>query len=195
MTIWGNHSATQYPDVSHLEIDGKPASTRPGQVPGWKRPSSPPCNNAARRSSRPGAPPPRHRRRLRPSITCATGRWAAKTVTGSAWRVPADGSYGIEPGRDLFVPGDLQERQVVHRAGPGHRRFQPQAHGRHGCRTPRGTGQRSPTFCRKRRPARRQLKPGSAGLFLYYFNNLKKAMRTRQRNANQVFPHCTKFGV
>jgi malate dehydrogenase len=27
MTIWGNHSATQYPDVSHAEVDGKAART------------------------------------------------------------------------------------------------------------------------------------------------------------------------
>jgi malate dehydrogenase len=25
MTIWGNHSATQYPDLSHAEVGGKPA--------------------------------------------------------------------------------------------------------------------------------------------------------------------------
>src|SRR3954469_13208790 len=25
MTIWGNHSATQYPDVFHAEVDGQPA--------------------------------------------------------------------------------------------------------------------------------------------------------------------------
>lgn len=27
MTIWGNHSATQYPDVSHCTVDGKPAKS------------------------------------------------------------------------------------------------------------------------------------------------------------------------
>jgi malate dehydrogenase len=27
MTVWGNHSSTQYPDVSHCLIDGKPASS------------------------------------------------------------------------------------------------------------------------------------------------------------------------
>ncbi len=27
MIIWGNHSATQYPDVSHATVDGKPAKT------------------------------------------------------------------------------------------------------------------------------------------------------------------------
>ena len=26
MTIWGNHSATQYPDVFHAQVDGKPAA-------------------------------------------------------------------------------------------------------------------------------------------------------------------------
>jgi malate dehydrogenase len=26
MTIWGNHSATQYPDISHALVDGKPAT-------------------------------------------------------------------------------------------------------------------------------------------------------------------------
>jgi malate dehydrogenase len=25
MTIWGNHSATQYPDLSHAQVDGRPA--------------------------------------------------------------------------------------------------------------------------------------------------------------------------
>jgi malate dehydrogenase len=27
MTIWGNHSATQYPDLSHAEVKGRPAKT------------------------------------------------------------------------------------------------------------------------------------------------------------------------
>ncbi len=27
MTIWGNHSTTQYPDLSHCEVDGKPATS------------------------------------------------------------------------------------------------------------------------------------------------------------------------
>jgi len=28
MTIWGNHSATQYPDIFHCQIDGEPASDK-----------------------------------------------------------------------------------------------------------------------------------------------------------------------
>jgi malate dehydrogenase len=33
MTIWGNHSATQYPDVYHAQIDGKPAADQVDK--GW----------------------------------------------------------------------------------------------------------------------------------------------------------------
>jgi malate dehydrogenase len=35
MTIWGNHSATQYPDVIHADIDGHPAFTAVGADKGW----------------------------------------------------------------------------------------------------------------------------------------------------------------
>ncbi|MGH9136125.1 MAG: malate dehydrogenase [Acidimicrobiales bacterium] len=35
MTIWGNHSATQYPDVFHAEVEGKPAWDAVGQDRSW----------------------------------------------------------------------------------------------------------------------------------------------------------------
>jgi malate dehydrogenase len=35
MTIWGNHSATQYPDVFHAEIDGKAAFEAVGNDQAW----------------------------------------------------------------------------------------------------------------------------------------------------------------
>jgi malate dehydrogenase len=35
MTIWGNHSATQYPDVFHAEVNGKPAFEVVGSDQGW----------------------------------------------------------------------------------------------------------------------------------------------------------------
>ena len=35
MTIWGNHSATQYPDVFHAEVAGKSAWQAVGQDQGW----------------------------------------------------------------------------------------------------------------------------------------------------------------
>ena len=35
MTIWGNHSATQYPDVFHAEVDGQPAFVAVGRDQAW----------------------------------------------------------------------------------------------------------------------------------------------------------------
>ena len=35
LTIWGNHSATQYPDVSHAEVAGKPAADQVDEA--WLR--------------------------------------------------------------------------------------------------------------------------------------------------------------
>jgi malate dehydrogenase len=35
MTIWGNHSATQYPDVFHAEVGGKPAFEALGSDQAW----------------------------------------------------------------------------------------------------------------------------------------------------------------
>jgi malate dehydrogenase len=35
MTIWGNHSATQYPDVFHAEVDGAPAFAAVGSDQAW----------------------------------------------------------------------------------------------------------------------------------------------------------------
>jgi malate dehydrogenase len=35
MTIWGNHSATQYPDVFHAQVSGKPAFEAVGRDQAW----------------------------------------------------------------------------------------------------------------------------------------------------------------
>jgi malate dehydrogenase len=35
MTIWGNHSATQYPDIFHAEVSGKPAFEATGSDQSW----------------------------------------------------------------------------------------------------------------------------------------------------------------
>jgi malate dehydrogenase len=35
MTIWGNHSATQYPDIFHAEVSGKPAFDAVGSDQAW----------------------------------------------------------------------------------------------------------------------------------------------------------------
>lgn len=97
MTIWGNHSATQYPDVSHLEVDGKPGSSELDRA--WLEQSFIPTVQQR------GA-----------AIIKARGASSAASAASAAidhmrdWAlgskqndwvsmaVPADGSYEIEPG-------------------------------------------------------------------------------------------------
>ena len=99
LTIWGNHSATQYPDVFHAEVNGQSsgrADRRP--EPGWSRPSSRPCSSVVRRSSRPAGAS------SAASAANATVDHMRDWVLGSAegdWvsmSVPSDGSYGIAEG-------------------------------------------------------------------------------------------------
>ena len=53
MTIWGNHSATQYPDVFHAQVDGKPAASLVDQA--WIEKDVHPDGAAARRGGHRGA--------------------------------------------------------------------------------------------------------------------------------------------
>ena len=97
MTIWGNHSATQYPDISQCTVDGKPA--RELVDAGWYRDTFIPTvqqRGAAIIKAR-GA-----------SSAASAGSaaidhirdWALGTSDGDwvSMAVPSDGSYGIAPG-------------------------------------------------------------------------------------------------
>ena len=53
MTIWGNHSATQYPDLVHAQVDGKPAAELVDQA--WIDDDLHPDGAAARRRDHRGA--------------------------------------------------------------------------------------------------------------------------------------------
>ena len=99
MTIWGNHSATQYPDLFHAEVNGKNAAELiddqawiDGDVPA--RPSS----SAARPSSRPAACRARPRPPTPPSTTCARGCRAPPTDDWVSMAIPSDGSYDVPDG-------------------------------------------------------------------------------------------------
>jgi malate dehydrogenase len=84
MTIWGNHSATQYPDLHHCKVKGKVAWIWWIRT-GMRTPSSPPCSSAVPPSSRPVVPPPPPPPPTPPSTICAAGHWAPPKATGSAW--------------------------------------------------------------------------------------------------------------
>ena len=126
MTIWGNHSATQYPDLFHAEVGGKNAAEVVGDQ-AWLENDVHPDRAAARCGDhrgpgrvvgRVGAPTP-------PSTTSHAGSPAPPTATGCRWRVPSDGSYGVPEGLISSFPCTMQRGRLRDRAGPRHRRLLP----------------------------------------------------------------------
>ncbi len=97
LIIWGNHSATQYPDVSHALVDGKPAAERLDET--WLSGEFIPtvqqrgaaiikARGASSAASAASA-----------AIDHMHDWWLG--TAGDDWvsmAIPADGSYGIEPG-------------------------------------------------------------------------------------------------
>jgi malate dehydrogenase len=99
MTIWGNHSATQYPDVFHAEVAGKSAWQAVGQDQAWLESDFIPTVQQrgakvieARGSSSAAS-----------AANAAIGHvrsWALGTPQGDwvSMAVPSDGSYGVPEG-------------------------------------------------------------------------------------------------
>jgi len=99
MTIWGNHSATQYPDVFHAEVAGKPAFEVVGSDRSWLEDEFIPTVQQrgaavikARGSSSAAS-----------AANAAIGHmrsWALGTPEGDwvSMAVPSDGSYGVPEG-------------------------------------------------------------------------------------------------
>ena len=99
MTIWGNHSATQYPDVFHAEVAGKPAFDAVGNDQAWLEGEFIPTvqqRGAAIIKAR----------GLSSAASAANAAidhvrsWALGTPTGDwvSMAVPSDGSYGVPEG-------------------------------------------------------------------------------------------------
>ncbi|HEY8526242.1 MAG TPA: malate dehydrogenase [Acidimicrobiales bacterium] len=99
MTIWGNHSATQYPDVFHAEVGGKSAWQAAGEDRDWLENDFIPTVQQrgakvieARGSSSAAS-----------AANAAIGHvrsWALGTPEGDwvSMAVPSDGSYGVPDG-------------------------------------------------------------------------------------------------
>lgn len=108
MVIWGNHSATQYPDISHCKVDGKAAKDLVDDS--WYKEDFIPTVQQR------GA-----------AIIAARGASSAASAASAAidhvrdWvkgadgilsmSIPADGSYGIEPGIIYSYPVRCQNGQ------------------------------------------------------------------------------------
>jgi malate dehydrogenase len=97
MTIWGNHSSTQYPDLHHATVDGKPALSLVSE--GWYRDEFIPVvqqRGAAIIKAR-GASS------AASAASAAVDHvrdWVAGTVEGDwvSMAVPSDGSYDVPAG-------------------------------------------------------------------------------------------------
>ena len=154
MTIWGNHSATQYPDLFHAEVGGKVAAEQVED--GWLRDEFIPT--VAKRGA---------------AIIEARGASSAASAANAAidhvrdwvngtpegdWTsaaIVSDGSYGVAGGPDLLVPGRVAQRPLGDRPGPGDRRVLPRQDRRLGRRAGRGARRREGARAPLRSPRRR----------------------------------------
>ena len=97
MTVWGNHSATQYPDINQATVDGKAASDLVDQD--WL------ANEFIPVVQQRGAAIIKARGASSAASAASAAidhmrDWAQGTPDGDwvSMAIPADGSYGIEPG-------------------------------------------------------------------------------------------------
>src|SRR5690606_4231550 len=99
MTIWGNHSTTQYPDVFHAEVGGKPSFEAVGGDRAWLE------NEFIPTEQQRGAAVIKARgmSSAASAANAAIGHmrsWALGTPEGDwvSMGVPSDGSYGVPEG-------------------------------------------------------------------------------------------------
>ncbi len=97
MIIWGNHSSTQYPDIHHATVQGKPATDLVDQA--WYEKDFIPTVQQR------GAAIIKARGASSAASAASAAidhmrTWALGTAAGEwvSMGIPADGSYGIEPG-------------------------------------------------------------------------------------------------
>ena len=108
MTIWGNHSATQYPDISHALVNGKPAKSLVEQK--WLEESFIPVvqqRGAAIIKAR-GASSAAS---AASAIIDHIHDWVHGTAPGDwvSMAVPSDGSYGIREGVIYSYPVTIKD--------------------------------------------------------------------------------------
>ena len=122
MTIWGNHSATQYPDIFHAEVNGRNAAELVNDeqwladtfIPTVAKRGAAIIDARGSSSAASAA-----------SATIDSARtWRDGTAEGDwvSMAVCSDGSYGVPEGLDVVVPGDHRGRSLVDRPGAGDQR-------------------------------------------------------------------------
>ncbi|HLS05662.1 MAG TPA: malate dehydrogenase [Wenzhouxiangella sp.] len=110
MTIWGNHSSTQYPDIHHALVDGQPATERVDSD--WYE------NEFIPTVQQRGAAIIKARGASSAASAASSAidhirSWVLGTDDGDwvSMAVPTDGSYGIEPGVIFSYPCTCENGQ------------------------------------------------------------------------------------
>ncbi len=110
MIIWGNHSATQYPDISQATVNGKPAKDLVDQE--WL------VNDFIPTVQQRGAAIIKARGQSSAASAASAAidhmrTWALGTPEGDwvSMAIPSDGSYGIEPGLIYSFPVTVKDGQ------------------------------------------------------------------------------------
>ena len=114
MIIWGNHSATQYPDISHCQVDGQPAKSLVDQqwleeqfIPTVQQRGAAVIKARGASSAASAAS----------AVIDHVHDWFTGTTEGDwvSMAVPADGSYGIKEGVMYSYPVTCRngEYQIV----------------------------------------------------------------------------------
>jgi malate dehydrogenase len=112
MTIWGNHSATQYPDVFHAEVDGRPVAAEVGGQDWIEKTFLPTVQQRgaaiieARGSSSAAS-----------AASAAVDHvrdWVHGTPEGDwvSMAIPSDGSYGVPEGLVYSFPCTAQNGEI-----------------------------------------------------------------------------------
>ena len=112
MTIWGNHSATQYPDLFHAEVDGAPAFAAVGSDQAWLEGDFIPTVQQR------GAAVIKARG-LSSAASAANAAvdhvrsWSLGTAAGDwvSMGIPSDGSYGVPEGIISSFPVTCKDGQ------------------------------------------------------------------------------------
>ena len=126
MTIWGNHSATQYPDLFHAEVAGKNAAETVGDQAWIENDFIPTVAKRGAAIIEARGLVVRRVRRRRATIDAARD-WLHGSAEGDwvSMAVVSDGSYGVPEGIISSFPVTTSGRRLVDRPGPRHRRLQP----------------------------------------------------------------------
>jgi malate dehydrogenase len=108
VTIWGNHSSTQYPDLHHASVGGKPALSLVDQA--WYE------NDFIPTVQQRGAAIIKARGASSAASAASAAidhmrNWALGTVAGDwvSMGIPSDGSYGIAPGVIFGFPVTVKD--------------------------------------------------------------------------------------